>query len=154
MAIKEAQLGEHQRGLQNEELPYKVPPAGGGPFGRRRLGARQLGAVPFGRRTFGRRFELWRKNNEAGNSLNAVEREPVPTRVLNPNASEASYKPKQRSYRKTKLIFFYFTFFSWGFWSGGICRGNFIREPFNPNVSGDWLHSPPRTGGFRGAETP
>ena len=28
-----------------------------------------------------------------------VEREPVPTRVLNPNASEASYKPKQRSYR-------------------------------------------------------
>ena len=28
-------------------------------------------------------------------SLNAVEREPVETRVLNPNASEASYKPKQ-----------------------------------------------------------
>ena len=26
--------------------------------------------------------------------LNAIEREPVPTRVLNPNASEASYKPK------------------------------------------------------------
>ena len=48
-------------------------------------------------------FELWRKNNEAGNSLNAVEREPVPTSVLNSNASEASYKPKQRSYRKTKL---------------------------------------------------
>ena len=35
--------------------------------------------------------------------MNAVECEPVPTRVLNPNASEASYKPKQRSYRKTKL---------------------------------------------------
>ena len=35
--------------------------------------------------------------------MNAVEREPVPTRVLNPEASEASYKPKQRSYRKTKL---------------------------------------------------
>ena len=35
--------------------------------------------------------------------LNVVEREPVPTRVLNPNASEASYKPKQRSYRKTNL---------------------------------------------------
>ena len=33
-------------------------------------------------------------------SLNAVEREPVETRVLNPNAS---YKPKQRSYRKTNL---------------------------------------------------
>ena len=31
--------------------------------------------------------------------MNAVEREPVPTRVLNPNTSEASYKPKQRSYR-------------------------------------------------------
>ena len=35
--------------------------------------------------------------------MNAVEREPVPTTVLNPNESEASYKPKQRSYRKTKL---------------------------------------------------
>ena len=46
------------------------------------------------------------KNNEAGNSLNAIVREPVPTRVLNPNASEASYNPKQRSYRKTKLFFF------------------------------------------------
>jgi len=31
--------------------------------------------------------------------LSAVEREPVPTRVLNPNANEASYKPKQGSYR-------------------------------------------------------
>ena len=36
-------------------------------------------------------------------TLNAIEREPVTTRVLNPNASEARYKPKQRSYRKTKL---------------------------------------------------
>ena len=35
--------------------------------------------------------------------MNAVEREPVPTRVLNPNVSEASYKLKQRSYRKTNL---------------------------------------------------
>ena len=26
--------------------------------------------------------------------LNPVERKPVPTRVLNPNASEANYKPK------------------------------------------------------------
>ena len=34
--------------------------------------------------------------------MNAVEREPVETRVLNPTASEASYKPKQRSYRKTR----------------------------------------------------
>ena len=46
---------------------------------------------------------LWRKTNEAGNSLNDVEREPVQTKVLNPTASEASYKPKQRSYGKTKL---------------------------------------------------
>ena len=34
---------------------------------------------------------------------NAVEREPVETRALNPTASEASYKPKQRSYRTTNL---------------------------------------------------
>ena len=50
------------------------------------------------------------QNNEAGNSLNAVEHEPVPTRVLNPNASEASYKPKQRSYRRTKLNLFFIFF--------------------------------------------
>ena len=35
--------------------------------------------------------------------MNVVEREPVPTRVVNPNANEASYTPKQRSYRKTNL---------------------------------------------------
>ena len=35
--------------------------------------------------------------------MNAVERELVPTRVLNPIVSEVSYKPKQRSYRKIKL---------------------------------------------------
>ena len=79
----------------------------GGPFERRclgaadwapdnwapcRLGAGYLGTVP--------RNE---KNNEAGNSMNAVGRQPVSTIVLNPNASEASYKPKQRSYRKTNL---------------------------------------------------
>ena len=34
---------------------------------------------------------------------NAVERELVETRVLNPTASEASNKPEQRSYRKTNL---------------------------------------------------
>ena len=33
--------------------------------------------------------------------MNAVERKPVETRTLNPTASEASYKPKQRSYRIT-----------------------------------------------------
>ena len=43
------------------------------------------------------------KNTTEKIPLNAVEREPVPTRVLNPNASEASQKPKQCSYRKTKL---------------------------------------------------
>ena len=48
-------------------------------------------------------FGLWRKNNKAGNFLNAIEREPVETRVLNPTASEASYKLKQRSYRKTNI---------------------------------------------------
>ena len=37
------------------------------------------------------------KNPPEKISLNAVEREPVESRVLNPNASEASYKPKQRS---------------------------------------------------------
>ena len=35
--------------------------------------------------------------------MNAVEREPVETRVLNPTASVASYKPKQRSYRSMNL---------------------------------------------------
>ena len=35
--------------------------------------------------------------------MNAVERKPVETRVLNPTASEVSYKPKQRSYRTTNL---------------------------------------------------
>ena len=93
---------------------------GGVPFGPRHL------APPIGRQTTGCLavwaldiwapfpnsflfFDLWRKNNEAGNSLNAVQREPVSTRVLNPNASEASYKPKQR-------IFFF--------------RGNFGRRDF------------------------
>ena len=35
--------------------------------------------------------------------MNAVEREPVETRVLNPTASEASNKPEQRSYRKPNI---------------------------------------------------
>ena len=65
----------------------------------------------------------------ADNYLNAVEREPVPTRVFNPNASEASYKPKQRGYRKTKqrkknLLL---SFFGWilvrGILSGGFYPG-------------------------------
>ena len=56
-------------------------------------------------------FDLWRKkNNEACNSLNAVQPEPVPTRVLNPNASEANYKPEQLSYSRSHFctIFFFF----------------------------------------------
>ena len=50
--------------------------------------------------------------------------EPVSTRVLNPNASGASYKPKQRSYRKTKLkkLLLLLFFFLRGFWSGGFWR--------------------------------
>ena len=35
--------------------------------------------------------------------MNAVVREPVKTRVLNPTASEASYKLKQLRYRKINL---------------------------------------------------
>ena len=69
-----------------------APPIGCQTTGRRAVWAGYLGTVP--------RYE---KNNEAGNSVNAVERQPVSTIVLNPNASEASYKPKQRSYRKTNL---------------------------------------------------
>jgi len=64
--------------------------------------------------------------------LNAVELEPVETKVLNPNVSEASYKPKQRSYKKTKLIFFIFSFFS-----GGFGRGDFILEPYNQLLFND-----------------
>ena len=62
---------------------YESVNYGGGTFRRHRFGAGQLGAVPFRRRTFRRRFlfflffELWRKNNEAGNFLNVVERGPV-----------------------------------------------------------------------------
>ena len=37
---------------------------------------------------------MQKKISETGNSLNAVDREPVPTRV--PNPSEASYRPEQR----------------------------------------------------------
>ena len=55
--------------------------------------------------------------------MNAVERGPFPTRVLNPNASEAGYKPKQRSYRKTKLNYSVIIF------PGDFGRGDFIREP-------------------------
>ena len=69
----------------------------------------------------GIRIKSPRKKSPRKIPLNAVEREPVETRVLNPNASKASYKPKkitflgriyrggvylepkQHSYRKTKL---------------------------------------------------
>ena len=45
----------------------------------------------------------WAEYLRTGQFCNAVEHEPVETRVLNHTASEASYKPKQRSYRKTNL---------------------------------------------------
>ena len=61
--------------------------------------------------------------------MNAVEREPVETRVLNPNASEASYKPKQRSFKKTKLRIF-FIFFRGDFGRGEFVGGDFILEPY------------------------
>ena len=93
-----------KRGLELQSTYF----IGGGPFRRRRFGAGQLGAVPFRRRTFRRHFLIFlyfsnyeEKKNEADYFLNAFERKPVETRVLNPTASEASYKPKQRSYRKT-----------------------------------------------------
>ena len=57
--------------------------------------------------------------------LNAVEREPVETIVLNPNASEVSYKPEQRSYRKTKLKKYIYIFFFGGILVGGILSGGF-----------------------------
>ena len=79
-------------------------------------------------------FELWRKNNGGGNSLNAIERELVPTRVLNPNANEVSYKPKQRSYRKTKPNFFKFLFFFRGdFGRGDFGRGDYVAGILSGN---------------------
>ena len=74
---------------------------------------------------YGNRIKSPWKKSPRKIALNAVEREPVETKVLNPNASEASYKPKQRSYRKTKLKKYYFfilIFF----------RGDFILEPNAP----------------------
>ena len=51
---------------------------GGGPFWRHRLGAADSALdiwTPFP--IFILFFELWRKNHEAGNTLNAVEHEPT-----------------------------------------------------------------------------
>ena len=59
--------------------------------------------------------------------MNAVEPEPVETRVLNPNAGEARHKPKQRSYRKTNLKFFYF------FFRGDFGRGDFVKGILSVN---------------------
>ena len=70
--------------------------------------------VFFGNRIKSPRQKSPRKKTAEKIRLNAVEREPVEPRVLNPNASEASYKPKQRSYKKTKLrIFFFWGILSW-----------------------------------------
>ena len=71
------------------------------------------------------------------NPLNAIEHEPVPTRVLNPYACEASNKTKQRSYRKTKLKFllqgdhmtlFYDHPVLLFFFRADFGRGHFIRD--------------------------
>ena len=72
-------------------------------------------------------------------------REPVPTRVLNPNASEASCKPKQRSYRKTKLNFF---FFFRGDFPGTLSREPHICVPSKcaPHRSAPWGSPPPLRG--------
>ena len=72
----------------------------------------------------GIRIKYPRKKSPRKNTLNVVEREPVPTRVLNPNTSEASYKPKQRSYRKTKLHLFFQGDFGRGDFVGRILSGN------------------------------
>ena len=64
-------------------------------------------------------------------------REPIPTRVLNPNASEASYKPKQRSYRKTCRggTFLGGIYRGWNV-PGGIFREGVYLEPNdNENLS-------------------
>ena len=47
--------------------------------------------------------EVMKKEQCGRQFWNAVDREPFETMVLNPTASEASYKPKQRSYRTTNL---------------------------------------------------
>ena len=78
-------------------------------------------------------FRVMQKYTVAGNSLNVVEREPVPTRVLNPNASEAIYKPKQRSYRKTKLIYYFF--FSGGFYPGTLPNVSKLTTEGSDNVT-------------------
>ena len=71
--------------------------------------------------------------------LNAVEREPVPTRVLNPNASSSKQRrSKQGSYRKMKLNFLNISiyFFFRGDFVGGILSGNRRLD-----TSGrDWKH--------------
>ena len=98
--------------VQNTYFQYILCNGGGTfrrpPFRRRRLGAAdsaldnsapsRFDAGHFGAVSYIYFFSSY----EAGNFLNAVEREPVETRVLNPIASEASYKPKQRSIQKNE----------------------------------------------------
>ena len=68
------------------------------------------------------------KKKQCGRQFwNAVEREPVETKVLNPTASEASYKPKQCSYRKTKLKYFFLI--------GGILIGGILSGGFYPGTA-------------------
>ena len=91
------------------------------------LGARRFVPMRFGSHMeFVSIYMFWtiRIIFQAGNSLNAVEHKPVSTRVLNPNASEVSYKPKQQKNRKTKL-----KLFSLLWYESSICLGaNFPRH--------------------------
>ena len=77
------------------------------------------------------------KNNVAGNTgMPAVERKPVET-------SPQSYRernelaPKQRRYRKTKQIFFFFG----GILVGGILSGGFILEPCYAQLLVNYIQS-------------
>ena len=63
---------------------------------------------------------------------NAVESDPAETRVLNRTANVATYKPKQRSYRKKEAKKNHFYIFI--FLRGDFGRGDFIREPCTESV--------------------
>merc|ERR1719154_1030608 len=73
-------------------------------------------------------FKLRGKNNEAGNFLNAVERESVETRVLNPTASEAS------ELRNNVGGIFHKRNFPGGTFLDGIFLGGIYLAPLNPTA--------------------
>ena len=72
------------------------------------------------RRTTGHKLTSIRIKSPEKIPFNVVDSKPVPTKVVNPNASKSSYKPKQRSHRKTELKKKN---------RGDFSRGDFIREP-------------------------